>query len=239
MIASTLTFEPMVNRDNELQRTAVRVALRGSRFERLRFGAKTLVSLMRDTQQTEYVLALTLLVNAPSFPRVWMQVASTDEGRALLRERPSLDSRAVDRAALRALPSGTLGREYARFLDDNGLDGDFFQAPPDVPDEVAFLSKRLRQSHDVWHAVTGYTPSVRDEIALQAFTYGQLGAPHAILIVLGGLAAFGWRDVRLFAHAWRGYRNGKRAAFLGALRWESRWERPLEALRAELGVAAP
>jgi len=239
MTASTLTFEPIVTRDNELQRAAVRVALRGSRFERLRFGAKTLVALMRDTEQTEYVLALTLLVNAPSFPRVWMQVASTDEGRALLRERPGLDSRAVERAALRALPSGTLGREYARFLDDNGLNGDFFQAPPDVPDEVAFLSKRLRQSHDVWHAVTGYTTSVRDEIALQAFTYGQLGAPHAILIVLGGLAAFGWRDVRLFAHAWRGYRNGKRAAFLGALRWESRWERPLEELRAELGVAAP
>lgn len=239
MTATTLALEPMVTRDNTLQRTAVRVAMRGTRLERLRFGARTLVGLMRDTTQTEHVLALTLLVNAPSFPRVWMEVASTDEGRALLRERPSLDSRAVDRVALRALPSGTLGREYARFLDDNGLDGDFFQAPPDVPEEVAFLSKRLRQAHDVWHTITGYTPSVRDEIALQAFTYGQLRAPHALLIVLAGLVAFGWRDPRLLAHAWRGYRNGTRAAFLGALRWESRWERPLEELRAELRVAAP
>ncbi len=238
MTSLAIAAEPTVTRDNDLQRTAVRVAMTGSRLEKLAFGVKTLVHLMRHTEETEYVLALTLLVNAPSFPRVWMQVASTDEGRALLRERPSLDSSAVDRTALRALPAGTLGREYARFLDENQLDGDFFQAPPDVPDEVAFLSKRLRQAHDVWHAVTGYTPSVRDELALQAFTYGQLGAPHAILIVLGGLAAFGWRDPKLFAHVWRGYQNGKRATFLGALRWESRWERPLAELRAELGILA-
>jgi ubiquinone biosynthesis protein COQ4 len=239
MTSTTLAFEPMVARDNELQRAAVRVAVRGSRLERLRFGVRTLMSLLRDTEQTEHVLALALLVNAPAFPRVWMDVASTDEGRALLRERPSLDSSAVDRDALRALPEGTLGRAYVRFLDTNGLDADFFQAPPDVPDEVAFLAKRLRQSHDVWHAVTGYTPSVRDEIALQAFTYGQLRAPHALLVVLGGLVAFGWRDPMLLAHAWRGYRNGTRAAFLGALRWESRWERPLAELRAELRVAHP
>ena len=234
-----LTVDPFVNRDNSLQRTAVRVAMTGSRLERLVFGAKTLVHLMRHTEETEYVLALTLLVNAPSFPRVWMQVASSEEGRALLRERPSLDSSAVDREALRSLPAGTLGREYVRFLDENKLDGDFFQAPPDVPDEVAFLSKRLRQAHDVWHAATGYTPSVRDELALQAFTYGQLQAPHAILIVIGGLVAFGWRDPKLFAHVWRGYQNGKRAAFLGSLRWESRWEAPLAELRRELAIGAP
>lgn len=239
MTTLAIASEPAVTRDNDLQRTAVRVAMTGSRLERLAFGAKMLVHLMRNTEETEYVLALTLVVNAPSFPRVWMQVASTDEGRALLRDRPSLDSSAVDRSALRALPDGTLGREYVRFLDENQLDGDFFQAPPDVPEEVAFLSKRLRQAHDVWHAVTGYTPSVRDELALQAFTYGQLGAPHAILIVLGGLVAFGWRDPKLFAHVWRGYQHGKRAAFLGSLRWESRWERPLTEVRAELAIATP
>jgi ubiquinone biosynthesis protein COQ4 len=239
MTTMALALDSNGTRDNDLQRTAIRVAMGGSRFERLRFGAATLVHLMRHTEQTEYVLVLALLVNAPSFPRVWMQVASTDEGRALLRERPSLDSSAVDRDALRALPADTLGREYVRFLDEHALDGDFFQAPPDVPEEVAFLSKRLRQAHDVWHTVTGYTPSVRDELALQAFTYGQLRAPHALLIVIGGLVAFGWRDPKLFAHVWRGYRNGKRAAFLGALRWESRWERPLAELRAELGVAVP
>ena len=88
----------------------------------------------------------------------------------------------------------------------------------------------------MWHALTGYTPSVRDEIALQAFTWAQLGAPHALLIVLGGLAAFGWRDLGLWAHVWRGYRAGKRAAFLGSVRWETRWAEPLAAVRATLHV---
>ena len=230
---STMTLEY----PDDLQRTAIAHALHGSRFDRFAFGARTLVKLMRHTEQTEYVLALTLLVNAPSFPRVWAMMASTDEGRALLRERPSLDSSGVDRAALRNLPADTLGATYIRFLDANGLDGDYFQAPPDVPEDVAYLSKRLRQSHDVWHAVTGYTPSVRDEIALQAFTWAQLKAPHALLIVLGGLAAFGWRDLGLWAHTWRGYRAGKRAAFLGAVRWENHWAEPLSAVRAALHVS--
>ncbi len=221
----------------DLQRTAIHTALRGSWFARVRFGAQTLLNLLRNTEQTENVLALALLVNARSFPRVWMQVASTDEGRSLLRDRPCLDSHGLDADALRSLSADTLGGAYMRFLDANGLDGDFFQAPPDLPEEVAYLSKRLRQSHDVWHAVTGYTPSVRDEIALQAFTWAQLRAPHARLVVLGGLLAFGWRDPKLFAHAWRGYRAGSRAMFLGSIRWESRWETNLDAVRHELHIA--
>lgn len=219
-----------------LQRSAIRTALTGTRLERLRFAARALWKLLADTTDTGQVLALAVVLNGPHFGRIWCEVSSDEEGARVLRERPNLDSGGLDRDQLRALPDGTLGREYVRFLDDNHLDGDFFQAPPDLPEDVGYLSKRLRQAHDVWHPVTGYGPSVRDEIALQAFTWAQLDVPHAKLVVLGGLARFGLADPGLFAHVARGYRRGKRAKALAPLFWESRWATPLADVRAELGL---
>lgn len=221
----------------ELQREAIRVAFSPSRFVRGRFALRALGRLLADTGDTGQVLAMAIVLNAPHFMRIWLVMSETEEGRQVLAERPALDSRGVDREWLRALPEGTLGREYVRFLDDNGLDGDFFQAPPDVPAEVAYLSQRLRQSHDVWHPVTGYGPSVRDELALQAFTWAQLGLPHAKLVVVGGLLRFGLGDRGLLGHVLEGYRRGKRARAFAPVHWESRWERPLAEVRAELGVA--
>jgi ubiquinone biosynthesis protein Coq4 len=84
--------------------------------------------------------------------------------------------------------------------------------------------------------VTGYGPSVRDEIALQAFTWAQLDVPHAKVVVLGGLLRWAAFDRGLVRHAIRGYRRGRRARAFAPVRWEQRWERPLAEVRAELGV---
>jgi ubiquinone biosynthesis protein COQ4 len=235
---STSPHEPLPVADVELQRDAVRAVLSGSRLARLRVAARALGRLLRDPDDTTQVLAIGIALNGPHIDRIRALFASDPEGAELLRDRPRLDGAAVDREALRRLPDGTLGREYVRFLDDHGLNGDFFQPPPDVPDEIAFLSTRLRQAHDVWHPVTGYGPSVRDEIALQAFTWAQLGVPHAKVVVIGGLLRWAAFDRGLVRHAIRGYRRGRRARAFAPVRWERRWERPLAEVRAELGLEA-
>lgn len=236
MNASPTQAPPVSDPLDELQRAAVRVALEGSSLKRYRFVFRSLRRLLSDTGDTGQVLAMAIALNGPHFSRVWLEMASHDEGARVLRERPNLDGKGVDRTQLRALPDGTLGREYLRFIEDNGLDGDFFQAPPGLPEDVGYLSKRLRQSHDVWHAVTGYGPSVRDELALQAFTWAQLGVPHAKLVAVFGFLRFTWRDPGLLAHIVQGYRRGKKAQPLAPAYWESRWERALSEVQAEFGV---
>ncbi len=74
---------------------------------------------------------------------------------------------------LRQFPQGTLGREVAHFLDHNSFDplnsGDWIQ-----------------RTHDVWHVLTGFNSSPRDEFLLQIFTRAQVFRPTSAIIVLVG-----------------------------------------------------
>jgi ubiquinone biosynthesis protein COQ4 len=81
--------------------------------------------------------------------------------------------------------------------------------------------------------IAGYTPDVEGELALQAFTYAQLGAPSARIIAVLGTLFKSPRSARL---VWEGYRRGKAWAFLPVVRFEDLWERDLEELRRELHI---
>jgi Coenzyme Q (ubiquinone) biosynthesis protein Coq4 len=72
--------------------------------------------------------------SSPDSPR-----GSTPGGRRILEERPTIDSKNVDFDALRRLPDGTLGREYLRFLDDNGITPDVFEKPDISDARVAYV----------------------------------------------------------------------------------------------------
>ncbi len=216
--------------------TAARIALEGSSLEKLALSVRALTAILRDPDDTRQVFLLGLSANARRLPWLLAQFARDDDGDRLLRERPAIDSRTVDWDALRALPDGTLGREYARYLDEHHLDPDLFQAPPGLPPTVAWLAQRIRQTHDIWHVLTGYAPDVPGEIALQAFTYGQMGMPSAGLIALFGTLRFGLRHRTLARDVFRGLAHGRRARFLATVVFEDQWARPLGEVRRELGV---
>ena len=55
------------------------------------------------------------------------RVMAEGEGPDLMRDRP--DFADLDLDEMRALPEGTLGRELARFFDDNGLDTKLYGIP--------------------------------------------------------------------------------------------------------------
>jgi len=217
---------------------AARAALEGRVLTRMRVAAQALRALLRDPNDTEQAFLIGLSANAHRFPRFIARIAADEGGARLLREQPSIDSGHVDFDALRALPADTLGGAYVRFLDDNGLDPDIFQAPPGLPSMVAYISKRVRQSHDLWHVVTGYRTDVRGELALQAFTWKVSEMPGSALIAFGGALRYTLRPG--FGGIWRevvrGAQRGKKSAFLPAVVWEEHWGRPLEDVRRDLGI---
>jgi ubiquinone biosynthesis protein COQ4 len=215
---------------------AVRVALEGSWLARMRVALRAGRRLHQNPDDTRQVFLLGAALNAGRLPRLVERFVADDEGSALLRDDACIDSHAVDYVRLRTLAPDTLGGAYARFLDGNGLDPDLFQAPPGMPPVSAYLAKRLRQSHDIWHVVTGLGPDIPGEIALQAFTYAQTAAPSALLIALLGTLRYAWRRRGLLASVLRAYRLGKRATFLPTVRWERWWERPLADVRRDLGL---
>lgn len=218
---------------------AARIVDAGGRARRLWVGLAAGLRLLRDPRDTQQVFVLAAAVDRPHLDSLLARVNDLPEGRALLREQPAIDSKSVDFARLRALPADTLGGAYARMLEREGLDPDLFQPPPLLSPELTYLVQRIRQSHDIWHVVTGLSTSVPDEIALQAFTHAQLRNRTSRLIVRFGALFHGLREPSLRARVRAFQRAGSRCAFLLVVRWEELWDMRLDELRRRLGVSAP
>ncbi|MEM9192861.1 MAG: Coq4 family protein [Myxococcota bacterium] len=213
---------------------AVRALIEGTRWERTKIGSKALFRLLRDPNDTNQVLLLGLSTSRRSFPWTLTRFCISNEGASLLRDRPSIDGRVVEQ--LRRLPEGTLGAAYVEYLDREGLDPDVFQPTPALPEIPRYISQRVRQSHDLWHVLTGYRTDVPGELALQAFSYAQLGTPASAIVAASGGVRWGVRKPVIFAMIREGLAMGKQAAFLAPVRWELRWDRPLDAVRREFDI---
>lgn len=215
---------------------AMHVALTGTAWQRAQLGLRAGLKLARDPQDTQQVFYLAFAVDRETLPRVWARLVGDPIGRELVRTQAAIDSKHVDFERLRALPPDTLGGAYARALAAQGLDPDIFQRPPGLPDEIAYVAQRARQSHDLWHVLTGLGTDIPGEIALQAFTHAQLGQNFSKLIVRFGLLFYGAKYPRTFRMVRRAAAAGREAKFLLAVRWEDWWDDSLADVRARVGL---
>ena len=171
-------------------------------------------------------------------------------GTAEMMKRRYLRGEPVDVKPLRELPEGSLGREFARHIDDYGFATDYYQqiaADADfaegVDPDIIYALNRVRETHDIWHVVLGFAPTPIGELGLKAFETAQLHRPMAAMIVGGGICRYavvggGQYDEALEAIT-AGFRMGKVAKPLLAETWEDCWSEPVEQIRARLGVELP
>ena len=168
-------------------------------------------------------------------------MAEQADVQELLRHRPELCDDQVDYDALRALPANTLGGRYVRHLDDNGLSAAYQAAQTRHVDDpvIAYLMRRFRQTHDVWHAVTDLGVEGHEEVIIHAFSWGQLRLPvSAMVVVFGTLKHIvlerRWGALR---HAlWEAYAHGRDAAPLLPVWWERMWEDDIDVVRARYNI---
>lgn len=174
------------------------------------------------------------------------QLRATPDGRRLLEERPSLDRADLDLDALRALPEGTLGRAFAAIYDLENVEP--FETDQPIRNDVEYLSKRYRETHDLYHVVTGYGTDLIGEMELQAFVRGnlRLRSPRVILPIGVGIGLLRIRylegkvDPTPFrAREWRrriaaARRLGEQAPPLLGFWFEDHWETPLSEVRRQL-----
>lgn len=221
------------------QRTAV-----PGRLHTLVDATRATLANPEDTAQV-FRIAEVLSFGAPE--RVLRRMRREPTGARLLAGRDDLLGVLRDRRALEAMPAGSLARAYLAFLDREGISADgLVEASQEGMsprhhgnhDDLAWMRMRLRDSHDLWHAVTGYHGDLLGEASLLAFTFAQTRHPG-----IGFLAGLGWL---LGMHAGArnmiagGFRRGRRAAWLPAQDWIALLPRPLDDVRRELGVdAAP
>lgn len=209
--------------------------------QRWKLGLGLLRKVLNNPEDTEQVLAFLSVINSGRSTRARAARFFDDpEGEVLYAEHRALDSRTVDLDRLAALPEGTLGHAYAKFLRSRGLTPELFDgAPPGITNaRRSYVVQRMRQTHDLWHVVTGCETDPAGEIALQAFTFSQTRSPgSAFLAVFGALRRVReHRDVGIVRDVVKLYRTGRQAGRLPTFAWEDHWETPLAEVRAMLGL---
>ena len=177
---------------------------------------------LRDTEA--YDLALAHIVRHPATKRI-------------VDERYLAAPTDID--ALQKLAPGSLGHTYARHIVDHGFDADYFRKIA-VKTDLDYVLMRVRQTHDIWHVITGFQPNRIDEIALKAFELAQLRRPMAAVIAAGGVMRYLFKEPEQLAEVLHGislgYRLGLAAEPLLAQRWELEFDVPMEAWRKRLNI---
>ena len=186
---------------------------------------------------------------------VYEALANAPPGREaqLARENPELDALfregydpALEPARLEALPDGTLGREYARFIRANQIDplGNLLalSRPKNL---LEYQFWRAYKLHDVLHVVLGCDATALGEVPIVAFSLGQarstaVRAPAMALCVLLLHMALRRTDqfqtaVRLSAE-WM--HRGEQTRGYATHRLEDRMDRPVGEVRSLVLAAA-
>lgn len=219
------------------------------RSNRIRIGdaRAALDELMQDPERTELVFEITGALAGRQPARLARRVRRSPGGDRLLRARPVFDAESCDLDTLAELPPGSFGAEFASWMKSNGFTPGLmerdFSASSDDPD-AAYLAARLTQVHDFWHVLTGYNRDPVGELGVLAFSFGQSrsrGIGFLLGVVLWRSIVESWRTSRrpwspLVPYLWRGYRAGRRAAFLVPLQLEELFPLPLGGVRDLLGV---
>jgi ubiquinone biosynthesis protein Coq4 len=140
---------------------------------------------------------------------------------------------------LSKLPIGTLGRTFADYLISQKLDNKFYRRP-DVVSDITFFQLRMRQTHDLYHVVTGLDITIEGELALYAFHLAQMALPLSYPIigfsVWAKLVFEQEKTFSLFDGLAKGWVMGRNAKLLFPYDWQASWSKELETVRRELNI---
>lgn len=139
---------------------------------------------------------------------------------------------------LLTLPKDSLGYIYSSHMTEVNFDPEFYRKVV-VQDDFTYIALRMRQTHDIWHTVTGFKVDVVGEIGLQAFQLAQNHSPMAVMLMAGALLNMirSCQNIdglmQIMSH---GYHMGRQAKPFLAQKWEEGWEKPLAEWRSELNI---
>ncbi len=207
---------------------------------------------MENPDETEHVFVVIRCLSGRSFNRLMRRVRKHPTGAQIVAEQRNLLPLLSNREYLLGLPEATLGHQYGRFILAEQISAEGLAAASLVSREggatplrnegleAEAFGARLRDMHDLWHVVTGYSRDVLGELALLAFTYEQTrnrGIGYIVRNVERRMRKNGSPDISGFLR--EASERGRGAAFLPAADWEALLERPLEEVREELRVGPP
>jgi ubiquinone biosynthesis protein COQ4 len=199
---------------------------------------KGVLSLIKDPQQTDSVYDIEDgLKQSAAMAAATRYMLAQPEIFALAKE--GYLATTPDIPKLLEYPQDSLGYAYANYIHTAGFDPSFYRSML-VADDTSYLLLRLRQTHDIWHVITGFSTNVPGELGLKAFELAQTRRTMAGILIAGGFLKCLLQTPEeldeLLNNISRGYRTGLQAKPLLAQKWEENWDKSLSEWRSELGI---
>jgi ubiquinone biosynthesis protein COQ4 len=205
---------------------------------------KALRRLFADKEDTGQVFEIMRALNGDSTVRNYERLLQTAQGGRIAYERAELAPKLMDGAWLDSFAPGTVGAAYRHFVRSEHLSAEGLAevsrqrgGQTEAAHPYAWFGRRMRDSHDIWHILSGYHRDGLGEACLVAFSYAQTGGLGWALIGLGAALRALRGGRREAARAiWQGYQRGKAAKWLSGEDYLALMGEPLDAARRRLNI---
>jgi len=163
-------------------------------------------------------------------------LSRNSQGKQAFLDHPRLGY--VDLQQLLTLPKDTLGYVYASHMMENGT------MPLQMSksdNDYQFFITHIRETHDLWHVVTGFDTDIKGEIQLEAFYVAQLYASrfwlaliakNLLKVVVDDIETAG-EYLNAIAQGWT---LAQKAKPLFGIPWNTLWSTSLKDLRISLNI---
>uniref|UniRef100_A0A8W7NZG9 Ubiquinone biosynthesis protein COQ4 homolog, mitochondrial n=1 Tax=Anopheles atroparvus TaxID=41427 RepID=A0A8W7NZG9_ANOAO len=231
--------QPSQQQMDDFTKEFLRNQIKVSDVQRILLSAGSSLAALVDPRRHDMIACLGETTGREALENMQYLMRNSEEGHQILAEKPRINTRTVDMAALEKLPQNTFGYTYAKFMEDNHITPDsrmevrFLEDP-----ELAYIMTRYRETHDMVHAILDMPTHMLGEVTVKWVEALNTGLP----MCYGG-AVFG--AFRLRPKQRKSYlrqylpwalRTGNRIKPLMTVYWEKRWEQDVDELRKELNI---
>jgi ubiquinone biosynthesis protein COQ4 len=208
---------------------------------------KALRRLLANKEDTGQVFEIMSALNGDSTARNYERLLRMPGGGRLAYEHVELAPLLMNDAWLDGFAEGTVGAAYRHFIRSENISAEGLaeisrarQTQVEVAHPWAWFGRRTRDSHDLWHILSGYHRDGLGEACLVAFSYAQTRSLGWAFIALGAvLRARGPGGMQARKAIWQGYQRGKAASWFAGEDYVQLMSEPLDAARRRLGLTPP
>lgn len=205
-------------------------------------------NLIADKEDTSQVFHITNALNGNDLYKAFNRFLAHPEGRKRFEERRHLPPLLDDRDFLRSMPKGSLADAYCNFMDREGLTAqglvdEFDRFAEDIDDqrspEFRWYNNRSRDTHDMFHVLTGYGRDALGETSVLAYSYQQTsGLGIQFIAYMGALEVKRWapKGAPVVGSIREAARRGKAAKNIMLYDLMDLLPRPLDEVREMLNV---
>ncbi|KPP93263.1 Coq4 family protein [Erythrobacter sp. HL-111] len=206
-----------------------------------------LVEDKEDTEQVFHIIEATKGRRSHDQARKFIL---SPEGQRFLDSGEDIPAMLDDHARWADLPENSVAQRYIAFMKREGLSAAGLVAesrkwapPESLPKDLTqWYFDRLRDTHDLFHVLTGYGRDALGEASLLGFSYSQNHNKGLLFIAYAGarqIKKVSRTKAPLFGAVREGQRNGRAAAKIAHQDIAALMREDIDEARARLGIAKP